>query len=74
MFKLDLEKSEEPEIKLPTFTGSRKRTAEDTAAQITKCKQEASGDAQRDRNYWRAHAWSGSRDSRRTGGHAAAHR
>ena len=51
MFKLDLEKSKEPEIKLPTFTGSWKRTAEDTAAQITKCKQEASGDAQRDRNY-----------------------
>ena len=25
MFKLDLEKAEEPEIKLPTFTGSSKK-------------------------------------------------
>ena len=25
MFKLDLEKAEEPEIKLPTFTGSLKK-------------------------------------------------
>ena len=25
MFKLDLEKAEEPEIKLPTFTGSQKK-------------------------------------------------
>ena len=37
-YKLDLEKAEEPEIKLPTSTRSRKRTAADTAAQITKCK------------------------------------
>ena len=25
MYKLDLEKAEEPEIKLPTFTGSQKK-------------------------------------------------
>ena len=25
MYKLDLEKTEEPEIKLPTFTGSQKK-------------------------------------------------
>ena len=28
MFKLDLEKAEEPEIKLPTFVGSLKKTKE----------------------------------------------
>ena len=28
MFKLDLEKAEEPEIKLPTFIGSQKKTGE----------------------------------------------
>ena len=28
MFKLDLEKAEEPEIKLPTFTGSYKKSRE----------------------------------------------
>ena len=28
MFKLDLEKAEEPEIKLPTFTGSSKKARE----------------------------------------------
>ena len=28
MFKLDLEKAEEPEIKLPTSTGSLKKTRE----------------------------------------------
>ena len=28
MFKLDLEKPEEPEIKLPTFTGSLKKARE----------------------------------------------
>ena len=38
MFKLDLEKSEEPEIKLPTSTRSRKKTVADTVAQITKRK------------------------------------
>ena len=28
MYKLDLEKAEEPELKLPTFTGSQKKTRE----------------------------------------------
>ena len=28
MFKLDLEKAEEPEIKLPTYAGSRKKARE----------------------------------------------
>ena len=28
MFKLELEKAEEPEIKLPTFTGSLKKATE----------------------------------------------
>ena len=37
MFKLDLEKAEEPEIKLPTFIGSKKnkRVSEKTSASVT---------------------------------------
>ena len=42
MFKMDLEKAEEPEIKLPTFTGSSKKQENSrktpTSALLTKLK------------------------------------
>ena len=42
MFKLDLEKAEEPEIKLPTFAGSSKKQESSrktsTSASLTKAK------------------------------------
>ena len=40
MFKLDLEKAEEPEIKLPTFAGSRRKqgTSRKTTASLATLK------------------------------------